>query len=103
MYKKSNGECGLPPTLYRTTAQIRRDINTIKGKINDANEKLNMRTLLTDVLADERTVSDPNFWIPELNEALGAAREAQHTLRTLEVELTELYEELRETRWALGV
>ena len=100
MYKVYDASVGLPPTIYRTPCEVRRDISAIRDKISDINERLNLRTLLMDILSDERTVSEPEFWIPELTEALGEAKEAQICLIRLERELAELEEELRETKWA---
>ena len=100
MYKVYDASVGLPPTLYRTPREIRRDISAIREKINDINERMNLRTLLMDILSDERTVREPEFWIPELTEALREAEQAQKCLIGLEAELTELNEELKETKWA---
>ena len=100
MYKVYDASVGLPPTLYRTPREIRRDISAIKEKINEINERMNLRTLLMDILSDERTVREPLFWIPELREALRGATEAQESLLALERELMELDEELKETKWA---
>lgn len=101
MYKTADVPAGLPPTLYRTTGEIRRDIVLIKEKIKDINERLNLRTLLMDILSDERTVCEPGYWIPELSAALREASDAQMRLLGLEEELTALHEELKETKWAL--
>ena len=99
MYKVYDASVGLPPTLYRTPREIRRDISAIKEKINEINERMNLRTLLMDILSDDRTVREPEFWIPELTEALREAAKAQESLLSLERELTELDEELKETKW----
>ena len=100
MYKVYDASVGLPPTIYRTPCEVRRDISVIRDKISEINERMNLRTLLMDILSDERTVCEPNFWIPELAEALREAKEAQISLIRLERELAELEEELRETKWA---
>ena len=99
MYKVYDASVGLPPTLYRTPREIRRDISAIKEKINEINGRMNRRTLLMDILSDERTVREPEFWIPELTEALREAVEAQESLLSFERELNALDEELRETKW----
>ena len=100
MYKVYDASVGLPPTLYRTPSEVRRDISAIRNKINEINERMNLRTLLMDILSDERTVCEPEFWIPELTEALREAKEAHGSLGMLERELSELEEEMRETKWA---
>ena len=100
MYKVYDASVGLPPTLYRTPSEVRRDISAIRDKINEINERMNLRTLLMDILSDERTVCEPEFWIPELTEALRGAKEAHASLVKLERELCELEEEMRETKWA---
>ncbi|MBR5817133.1 MAG: hypothetical protein IKY62_00665 [Clostridia bacterium] len=102
MYKVYDASVGLPPTLYRTPREIRRDISAIKLKINEINERMNLRTLLMDVLSDERTVREPDFWIPEVTEALRGAKEAHESLMGLERELNELCEELKESKWAFS-
>ena len=102
MYKVYDAYVGLPPTLYRAPCEIRRDISAIRDKIKEINERMNLRTLLMDILCDERTVREPEFWIPELTEALREATEANQSLTRLEDELSELDEELRETLWAVS-
>ena len=99
MYKTADLSTGLPPTLYRTTCEIKRDIVLIKEKIKNINERLNLRTLLMDILSDERTVCEPEYWIPELSVALKEASDAKERLLGLEEELTALQEELKETKW----
>lgn len=102
MYKTADVSAGLPITLYRTTNEIRRDIALIKEKIKDINERLNLRALLMDIIADERTATEPGYWIPELTAALREASDAEERLLGLEEELTALHEELKQTRWAFA-
>ena len=102
MHVNCNTYGGMPLTLYRTPSEVKGDISAIKEKIKEINERMNMRTLLMDVLSDEKTVANPDFWIPELTEALAVVLESQLKLIALEEELTELYEELRQTRWIRG-
>ena len=101
MLKLADVSAGLPITLYRTATEIRRDIALIKEKIKAINDKLNLRALLMDILSDERTVTEPGYWIPELTAALREASDAEERLLGLEAELNDLHEELRQTKWAL--
>ena len=102
MFKIFDATAEMPSVPYRTPREVRRDISVIKEKIKDVNERLNMRTLLMDMLSDEGTVNNPNSWIPELTEALEVARQSQMTLLSLEKELRELCAELKESRWVHG-
>ena len=38
MYKVYDASVGLPPTLYRTPREVRRDISAIRDKINEIND-----------------------------------------------------------------
>ena len=97
MYRSYNDDTGKPPTIYRSPADIRRDIQYISVRIKETNEKLNVRGILVDILMSERA----DF--PEkLEEALNEAREALMQLTELNAELSDLREELDEVRCALG-
>ncbi len=97
MYISRDYENGIPPRLYRSPDEIRRDISAISSRISDTREKLNIRAMLIELLSDESTGS-PKSLIPTLEEALNEAREALEEMNTLEEELTELRRELFEVR-----
>ena len=84
---------GLPPRLYRTPGEIKRDIADITEKIEETNEMLNIRSLITEILLSERKDS-PEKLIPELETVICEAREALDRLRELHEQLSLLREEL---------
>ena len=88
---------GLPPRIYREPSQIRRDIRDISRKIEKTNEMLNIRALLIDMLASERS-DKPEEIIPDLEEAIAEAREALYMLGGLRDELSMLENELGDAR-----
>lgn len=95
---------GEPARIYRTTAEIRRDMERISNKIKEANERLSLRSILLDLVDATRDEGeDPAYWIPELTAALNEARVAYESLCEFKDELSELYDEMRETRWAIRV
>ena len=86
-----------PKELYREPSKIRRDIRDISERIERTNEQLNIRALLIDLLASERS-DRPEQLIPELEEALAEAREALYKLNGLKEELVILEDELGDAR-----
>ena len=104
LYKGSVMSAGIPARIYRTTTEIRRDMERITDKIKEANDRLCLRSMLLDLVDATRDEGeDPAYWIPELTAALNEARVAYDTLCELKDELSCLYEEMRETRWAIRV
>ena len=95
MFKSYDMQNGLPPRLYRTPGEIKRDIVEISDKIEETNEMLNIRSLITEILLSERRDS-PDKLIPELETVIYEAREALSRLRELNEELSLLEEELGE-------
>jgi len=89
---------GMPPTIYRTALEIRRDMSRINEKINEAHRMLNIRALLIDLLSSEE-YNDPKNMIEELSLAIEEARGALAVLGELGEELSDLEDELGETRW----
>ena len=92
---------GIPPTIYRTPLEIRRDMADISCRINDARDMLNIRSLLIDILSSD-AYDKPERIIEELECAIEEAREALDTLRELDEELSDLEEELGDVRWKIG-
>lgn len=104
LYKGSVMSAGIPARIYRTTTEIRRDMERISDKIKEANDKLSLRSMLLDLVDATRDEGeDPAYWIPELTAALNEARAAYDSLCELREELSALYDEMRETRWAIRV
>ena len=93
---------GEPMRIYRRPADIRRDIDGIKAKIKEADDMLNVRSLLLDVLS-EVAEGDPDKWIPEIEEIVEEAKETLSKLSSLERTLCELQEELKQTGWVMGL
>ncbi len=102
MFKTYDSVNGIPPRIYRHPKEIRRDIAEIKGRIEEANQMLNIRSILTDIMSGERDGS-PERMIPELEEAIGEAREALSRLSALEEELLGLEEELGDVKFIFGI
>lgn len=102
MYKGYDFKSGMPPHLYRTLTEIRRDMNRISKEIADTNEKLNIRSMLIELLNESR-YEKPRSIIPELEDIVGEAREALDRLTALQEELVMLDEELRATKCTMGV
>ncbi len=96
VYRNDNE--GIPPTLYRTPLEIRRDISRITEEIKEADEMLSIRNILTEMI-DEFATEEPERWIPELEETLAEAREAMQRLQRLRDALAELSVELEEAKW----
>ena len=92
----------VPQREYRTPGAVRRDVLRIKENIETIKKRMDLRTLLVDILSDDRAAADPDYWIPELSEALEVARTSGIELHILEKELEGLYEELREVKWIYG-
>ena len=93
---------GKPVRLYRTPEEIRRDISTIKDKIEMTSDMLNIRSILTDMIT-ECAVGEPQRWIPALKSIVEDAETTLESLRTLTENLDNLKSELEETKCVLGV
>lgn len=102
MYRTYDMANGIPPRIYRTPGEIKRDIRDIGEKIEETNEMLNIRGLLLDMLTSENSGS-PERLIPDLEEAVAEAREALIKLGRLKEELTSLEEELGEVKCLLKI
>ncbi len=98
MYRSYDTKNGIGPTIYRSPAEIREDIRYIKEKIRGVNEALNLREMLTSILAGERS-GEPEMLVETLSEVVEEAKSALDELRGLEEELCELEAELGEVKW----
>ena len=92
---------GEPEALYRTPAQIRRDIYKIKERIDRTNERLNIREMISGVM-DMCLTEEPARVIAQLEQIVGEASDTLDALRQLGSELEMLREELGEARWAVS-
>jgi len=102
MYREYETMWGIPDRIYRSPLEIKRQINSVKLKISEINERLNVRTLLLDMADRARCdEGEPSYWIPELSEALREAEAAYGELVMLRGELDALREELEETVCAI--
>ena len=102
MYRTYDMVNGIPPRIYRTPREIRRDMDEISSKIKETNLKLNLRALVIDIISCEREAS-PESLITELESALAQAREALSELTSLRDELSALEAELGELKWLGGM
>ena len=102
MYRTFDTANGIPPRIYRSPEEIRRDIRNISVRIQETSSMLNIRELLINILTSERA-DKPEKLIPILEQTVEEARCALDTLSRLKDELTMLEEELREVRWLLGI
>ena len=84
--------------LYRTPAQIKKDIARIVKEIKEADEMLSVRNILTEMI-DEFATEEPARWIEELEATVAEAREALERLERLHNALAELSVELEEAKW----
>ena len=102
MYRRYSMEYGLDSRIYRSTREIRCDIREIKEKIKNVRARLNPRTLLLDIINDERC-GNPRELLISLEDALARAEEANLEMEELKTELFELEEELGETKCEMGM
>ena len=93
---------GEPARLYRTPEEIRRDINTIKEKIEETGNMLNIRNILTEMIS-ECALGDPERWIPTLKAIVDEAEDSLNLLTEFKETLDELMMELEETKCVLGM
>lgn len=91
---------GEPVRLYRTPEEIGRDIGFIRDKIEKTSQMLNVRSILSDMIA-VCAEGDPERWIPELRQAVSDAEETLDLLTEMKASLDILEEELEETRCVL--
>ena len=97
MYTLCDNVEGMPPRLYRSTAEILRDIEHISARIADISDMLSIHNLLMEMIPGWAE-SAPEKWIPELEETLVEANEALDTLKELKERLEELKIELEDVR-----
>ncbi|MCQ2414095.1 MAG: hypothetical protein MJ082_04805 [Clostridia bacterium] len=86
---------GLPPRLYRTTGQIRADMEEIAERIREAKEKLSVRDCIVSAIAEH---GDAEKLIPVLSAIVGEAEDTLAELTSLRDKLALLAEELTEVK-----
>ena len=101
MYRTFDMVNGLPPRIYRSPNEVRRDMDEICAKIKETNLRLNLRALVIDLISSE-DCDEPGTLIAEIESAAEDAREALTELRNLEIELTALEYEMGELKWLTG-
>ncbi len=101
-YTNYNSYEGDPIRLYRSVGEIRRDITDIKRRIEQSGERLNVRMLLGEI-ATECVGKDADQWVPLLRELVDEAEDTLDELHKLKDGLGRLFEELEDTKWALGI
>ncbi|MBR2650426.1 MAG: hypothetical protein IKD45_02080 [Clostridia bacterium] len=99
MYRLLDEVNGLPPRLYRSPEEIRRDIADIKRKIGEVNELFNIRELISSVISESEG-GDMERMAAAASELADSAEEALSELRMLSEMLTLLRAELSA---ALGI
>ena len=100
-YTQARGFEGEPVRLYRSPMEIRRDILEINVKIAEADRRLNIRTLLGEMMT-EFDKGDPEEWVPELSRLISEAEDVLSHLEQLRDCLDALNRELEDTVWVLG-
>ena len=97
MYSCLNPIEGQPARLYRSPAEIHRDMLMISARIRENEEMLSVHNLLIEMIPTWAEES-PERWIPELEETVAEAKEALENLNKLQYALEELTEELEDVR-----
>lgn len=102
MYRGYDDEFGLAPTIYRSPEEIRLDIYEAKLAIENINERLNIRSLMLEIISEEDELT-PHEIIPTLESMINEAENALAELGELREELSELEEELYEVKCEMGM
>ncbi len=101
MYRGYDDEFGEAPRIYRAPDEIRLDIYEVKLAIENINERLNIRSLMLEMISDEESLS-PGKLVSTLENMLSEAEEALAELSKLNEELSLLEEELYEVKCEIG-
>ncbi len=97
MYSCMNSNEGMPPRLYRSPAEIHRDMIRISARIRENEEMLSVHNLLIEMIPTWAEQS-PEKWLPELEATVAEALEALDNLKKLQIALETLASELEEVR-----
>ena len=96
MYSSYDEVNGFPPRFYRCPNEIKCDIRSVSARINEINERLNIRELLSDFLCLDNDINVSKS-AQELSELLEYALEALDELKELNETLDDLKAELLES------
>ena len=96
----TNNYEGIPTRLYRSTEEIREQMERVAEMVSEVHERLNVRNMLMWLIT-EYADAEPGRWIPELEDTLARAQEAVRDLEDLREALEALQTELSEARWAV--
>ena len=88
---------GMPPRLYRSPAEIHRDMIRISARIRETEEMLSVHNLLIEMIPTWAEQS-PEHWLPELEATVAEALEALDNIKKLQLALELLADELEEVR-----
>lgn len=102
MYRGFDSVLGRGPTVYRTPKSISYDISCVKNAINEINSRLNIRSLLLEIVSD-KDVKSPEDVVPTLEAMVSLAEDALSELRALKEELFMLEDELYEVKCEMGI
>ena len=97
MYSCMNPNEGIPARLYRSPAEIHRDMIRISAKIRENEEMLSVHNLLIEMIPTWAEQS-PEKWLPELEATVAEALDALDKLKKLQYALETLAKELDEVR-----
>lgn len=102
MLRYGDYENGEATRLYRNPAEIRQDMDRINSEIKRTGAMFNIRNMLIELLLRSEGEEDEKT-LGELEILCEEARDALSELTELKNSLTDLCEELYETRWAMGI
>ncbi len=99
MYRTYDIYEGEPIMLYRSAESVKNDIRKISDKIKEAEQMLDIRSLLMDMLT-KCAEEDPERWLPDIEDVVRDAANTLEQLRSLKESLEELFDEWREIKCA---
>ena len=102
MIREENPSEGCGCRMYRTPAEIRRDMEAVNIRINEINSRLNVRNLLCEMLELSLGASDEDC-VFELADMISEAKALVGELGRLRDTLADLSSELEETKWEMGL
>ena len=102
MFRPCSITQGEAARLYRSPADIRRDMSEISARIKSASDMLNTRSMLMDIIEQSKGKSLERFLI-ELEDMIGGTRDSLRELSDMRDMLCDLAQELEDARWAAGI
>ncbi len=97
LYRSFDCDRGYPPRFYRTAEEVKREIREISIKIDDVNERLNIKEMLncfkyTEKSSAKDIIDDLTSLLQSSIDALAELRELEDTLDKLKAEYLEVSE-----------